>query len=67
MQVVAAIELPAPGLSPDYVALSCFQIGSLADHFETLAERFGGRTAFGASGDAKETSEQMPPMLGGYL
>lgn len=67
-RVVAAIELPAPGLSPDYVALSCFQIGSLADHFdETLAERFGGRTAFGASEDAQETSERKPPMLGGYL
>jgi hypothetical protein len=46
-EVVAAIDLPAPGLTGEHVALACYQIGSLADHFdEELAGRFGGRTTF---------------------
>ncbi|MGH9892868.1 MAG: T3SS (YopN, CesT) and YbjN peptide-binding chaperone 1 [bacterium] len=48
--VIAAVDLPAPGLSGEYVALACFEIGSLADHFdEKLVERFGGKTMFGVS------------------
>jgi hypothetical protein len=61
-RVIAAIDLPAPGLSGEYVALACFEIGSLADHFdEELAERFGGKTMFGES---KTTKPYEPP---GYL
>ena len=58
-QVIAAIDLPAPGLSGEYVALACIEIGSLADHFdEELAERFGGKTMFGES---KTTKPYEPP------
>jgi hypothetical protein len=61
-RVIAAIDLPAPGLSGEYVALACFEIGSLADHFdEELVERFGGKTMFGESKTAKPYE---PP---GYL
>jgi type III secretion system-like peptide-binding chaperone len=61
-QVVAAIDLPAPGLSGEYVALACYEIGSLADYFdEELVERFGGKTMFGES---KTEKPYEPP---GYL
>jgi hypothetical protein len=61
-QVIAAIDLPAPGLSGEYVARACFEIGSLADHFdEELVERFGGKTMFGVS---KVSKPYEPP---GYL
>ena len=60
--VIAAIDLPGPGLSKEYVALACFEIGSLADHFdEDLVERFGGKTMFGVSNVSKPYE---PP---GYL
>jgi T3SS (YopN, CesT) and YbjN peptide-binding chaperone 1/T3SS (YopN, CesT) and YbjN peptide-binding chaperone 3 len=61
-QVMAAIELPAAGLSGEYVAQACFEIGSLSDHFdEELVERFGGKTMFGLS---KVSKPYEPP---GYL
>jgi hypothetical protein len=60
--VVAAIDLPAPGLSGEYVSMACFEIGSLADHFdEELAQRFGGKTMFG------QDSPEEPPAAPGYL
>lgn len=64
-EVIAAIDLPARGLTEEYVALACFQIGSLADHFDDqLAGRFGGRTVFQEG--SRETSPSPGPTPG-YL
>lgn len=66
-EVIAAIDLPARGLTGEYVALACFQIGSLADHFDNqLADRFGGRTMFQeVASEAGRPHE--PASLPGYL
>lgn len=67
-QVVAAVDLPAVGLTGEYVAMACFQIGSLADHFDQeLAARFGGRTTFQeAAAEVKEATPR-PDSTPGYL
>jgi hypothetical protein len=67
-EVVAAIDLPAPGLTGEYVAMACFQIGSLADHFdEELASRFGGRTMFQQTADDEKGTSHKPASVPGYL
>jgi hypothetical protein len=65
-EVVIAIDLPARGLTGDFVALACFQVGSLADHIDDqLAERFGGKTMFQAA--SQETEAPKPAATPGYL
>jgi hypothetical protein len=69
--VIAAIDLPARGLTGEYVALTCFQIGSLADHFDDkLVGRFGGRTMFQEAATTGETGVSHKPdttRVPGYL
>ncbi len=67
-EVVAAIDLPAPGLTGEYGAMAYFQIGSLADHFdEELATRFGGRTMFQRTTTGEKEPSHEPVSTPGYL
>jgi hypothetical protein len=70
-EVIAAIDLPARGLTGEYVALTCFQMGALADHFDDeLAARFGGRTMFqeaAAAGEADQSHKPDTTHVPGYL
>ena len=46
--VIAALEMPAAGVTPDEIAFACVQVGGIADHFDDeLQGRFGGITMFG--------------------
>jgi hypothetical protein len=67
-EVVAAVDLPAPGLTGEYLALACFQIGSLADHVDDqLVSRFGGRTMFQEAATSGEEATHKPASGPGYL
>jgi len=47
-EVMAALELPAAGVTAEDIAFACMQVGSIADHFDDeLQGRFGGTTMFG--------------------
>jgi hypothetical protein len=48
--IVASIELPAVGLTPEAVHFACWEVGNLADHLDDqLRGRFGGRMTFDSS------------------
>ena len=64
-EVMVASELPAIGLTPDEIAFACFQIGSIADHFDDqLQTAFGGKTMFGATGKPASDGDKPEHQIG---